>query len=73
MKISGLLVQYKKRELAMAHIPRWCGVCKGTTPVHFCDTENKYICRDCNHFCHKLAHNWRELSDEEINQARKES
>lgn len=48
----------------MAHIPRWCGVCKGAKPHHFCNTENKYICADCIKFCHRLAHNWKELVSE---------
>lgn len=47
----------------MAHIPEWCGSCKGRKPKVFCHTENKYLCLICNAMCHKLAHNWEELEN----------
>lgn len=54
----------------MAHIPSWCGVCKGTAPHYFCNTEQRYTCEDCVKFCHKMTHNWRELSEDEKEQSR---
>lgn len=47
----------------MAHVPSICGVCRGRKPKHFCTTEGKYICNECINFCHKNAHNWKELEN----------
>lgn len=48
----------------MAHIPKWCGICKGARPKVFCSTENRYVCTQCNLTCFKYAHNWTELENE---------
>lgn len=50
----------------MAHIPSWCEVCKGSMPIFFCKTEKHFICgHACEAFCHKSAHDWRDMTDEE--------